>query len=87
MSVGIKVPMGNHDLSIHTDITGWSMVCSCGWTNEGRYPAYVHPSIADREGRQAHAAHVRHMALVHDAQTHNNANCGRSCIYPKEAGS
>lgn len=83
MSPGLKVPMGKHDLSIHADITGWSLVCSCGWVNDGAYPGYVSPTLAEREGRQAHAAHVRHMALVHDAQTHTNANCGWCCIYPK----
>lgn len=79
---GVKVA-SKHDLSIHADIQGYELVCSCGWVHTGRYAAYVSPSIAEREGRQAHATHVRHMALVHDAQTHNDENCGRSCIYPR----
>ena len=81
---GIKVPMGSHDVT-HLDAhyAGWSLTCSCGWQRTAAFPAGLTESIARGEAMGQHANHVRHMALVHDVQTHSDANCGRTCIYPR----
>lgn len=84
MKAGIKIPMGEHSMVYkHADDAGFSLICSCGWSKSRLYARYVDDRLSRRDLAQDHAQHVRHMALVHDAQTHSDAQCGSSCIYPR----
>ncbi len=82
---GVKVPMGEHKIVSGTaSDEGWTLCCSCGWTRSVRFARWVFDMrVVKAERAQHHAGHVRHMALVHDVQTHSDRNCGDLCIYPR----
>lgn len=81
---GVKVEFTDHKLAYKSARTdGWDLTCTCGWTKRALHVATMHPSVSEAEIAQAQAAHVRHMLLVHDQQTHADTNCGRSCIYSR----
>jgi hypothetical protein len=81
---GLKVAFTEHRLAYKSArFDGWDLTCVCGWAKSALHPATMHPSYSEAELVQAQAAHVRHMLLVHDQQTHSDSNCGRSCIYSR----